>query len=214
MSFARLAAQCNELGIEYVAYGCLSGHVGIDHRSPAVLLNYPDAWVDEYFEQELNANDPVINNCVKAGIALDWHELTSCKQETRVLEAAASHGLRHGFAVPLLGPGGARFCLSFGSTQRIDRQQTDQAIGAGAIFHSQSLATYDTDLFSHPLQSLSPRQKEILQYLAAGMSGEEIADTLNITRDGINWHLRKVYSKLENGNAATAISAAARLGIV
>ncbi|WP_172795246.1 autoinducer binding domain-containing protein [Polycladidibacter hongkongensis] len=213
MDFDLLVADCSNLGIEYVAYGCLSGHVSADHHTPAVLLNYPAEWVDEYFSQGLADNDPVVRNTLSAGRPLCWHELATCKDERNVLQAAAAHGLRHGFAMPILGPGGARFCLSFGASSALDSKQTYQAIGLGAMFHAKALASFDGELFAHPLQEITRKQQRILHHLAQGASGDEIADALGITRDGVNFHLRKIYSKLSKGNAAAAIAAATRLGI-
>ena len=46
------------------------------------------------------------------------------------------------------------------------------------------------------VEDLSPREREILELLAAGFSNKEIADRLGLTDGTVRWHLRHVYYKL------------------
>jgi DNA-binding CsgD family transcriptional regulator len=47
------------------------------------------------------------------------------------------------------------------------------------------------------LQSLSPREREVLAHLCAGAPTVQIADELSITESTVNFHLRNIYRKLE-----------------
>jgi DNA-binding CsgD family transcriptional regulator len=44
---------------------------------------------------------------------------------------------------------------------------------------------------------LSPRQREVLELIAAGRTNAEIAEMLGITLDGAKWHVREILAKLE-----------------
>ncbi len=46
------------------------------------------------------------------------------------------------------------------------------------------------------VEDLSPREREILELLAAGFPNKEIADRLGLTDGTVRWHLRHVYHKL------------------
>ncbi len=46
------------------------------------------------------------------------------------------------------------------------------------------------------VEELSPREREILELLAAGHSNKEIAQRLGLTDGTVRWHLRHVYHKL------------------
>jgi DNA-binding NarL/FixJ family response regulator len=46
------------------------------------------------------------------------------------------------------------------------------------------------------VEDLSPREREILELLAAGFPNKEIADRLGLTDGTVRWHLRHVYNKL------------------
>ena len=49
---------------------------------------------------------------------------------------------------------------------------------------------------SAEVEGLSPREREILELLAAGFPNKEIADRLGLTDGTVRWHLRHVYNKL------------------
>jgi DNA-binding NarL/FixJ family response regulator len=46
------------------------------------------------------------------------------------------------------------------------------------------------------VEDLSPREREILELLAAGFANKAIADRLGLTDGTVRWHLRHVYHKL------------------
>ena len=46
------------------------------------------------------------------------------------------------------------------------------------------------------VEGLSPREREILEFLAQGFPNKEIADRVGLTDGTVRWHLRHVYHKL------------------
>jgi DNA-binding NarL/FixJ family response regulator len=46
------------------------------------------------------------------------------------------------------------------------------------------------------VEGLSPREREILELVAAGMPNKEIASRVSLTDGTVRWHLRHVYNKL------------------
>ncbi len=49
---------------------------------------------------------------------------------------------------------------------------------------------------SAELQSLSPREREVLELVAQGFNNKEIAARLSVTVDAVRWHLKNTYTKL------------------
>ena len=62
--------------------------------------------------------------------------------------------------------------------------------------------------------SLTPRQQEILRWLAAGASTTQIADELTISRETVRNHIRDVLSALDAHSRLEAVVKARRLGLV
>lgn len=67
---------------------------------------------------------------------------------------------------------------------------------------SREIARKVISSFQEPLtaaaevEELSPREREILELLAAGFPNKQIADRLGLTDGTVRWHLRHVYNKL------------------
>ena len=76
-------------------------------------------------------------------------------------------------------------------------------------------------LASEPLASglelhprLTPRQREILDLIATGLSTSEIADSLSLSPETVRNHLRSVFRELHAHTRVEAIAAARRLGLL
>ena len=68
-----------------------------------------------------------------------------------------------------------------------------------------------TDAVSDALARLSPRELEVLSYVAQGMSTKEVAEAVCLTVDGVKSHLKKVYRDTPLRNRAEVVAAAARI---
>ncbi len=56
------------------------------------------------------------------------------------------------------------------------------------------------------LESLTPREAEVLDYLAKGFLYKEIADALKISYDTVHAHIRKIYEKLQVRSRTEAVA--------
>ena len=67
---------------------------------------------------------------------------------------------------------------------------------------------------SQPVESLTPREVEVVQTLATGLSTPEISAKLGITRNTLRTHIHNIMGKLGARSKLEAVLAAIRLGIV
>jgi LuxR family maltose regulon positive regulatory protein len=92
--------------------------------------------------------------------------------------------------------------------------------GADRDFVERILQASGTDLSRapvtavQPLEALTDREKEILVFLANGVSNKEMAGRIFVSENTVKFHLKNIYSKLAVANRLQAISAARQLGIV
>jgi LuxR family maltose regulon positive regulatory protein len=56
------------------------------------------------------------------------------------------------------------------------------------------------------IQPLSPRELEVLQYLAAGLTNRQIAETMVVTINTVKAHTRRLYAKLDASNRTQAVA--------
>ena len=86
------------------------------------------------------------------------------------------------------------------------------AVHRGERWLPESLAKrIDQDAKESPL---SPRQLEVLELLAKGLSNKEIASVLNFTTDGVKHHLKSIYAKLGVQDRTEAVVNAIQRGLV
>jgi PAS domain S-box-containing protein len=65
-----------------------------------------------------------------------------------------------------------------------------------------------------PQPRLTPRQREILNLIAAGLSTSEMAEKLSISTETVRNHLRSVFAELDVHTRLEAITTAQRLGLL
>jgi len=68
--------------------------------------------------------------------------------------------------------------------------------------------------YSSPINTLSPREREVFQLVAEGSSGKEIADKLNISYKTVEHHKYKIMSKLGCLNTTQLVRLAIKEGII
>jgi DNA-binding NarL/FixJ family response regulator len=61
-----------------------------------------------------------------------------------------------------------------------------------------------------PLDQLHPREREVLELLAAGMHNREIATTLHISENTVKYHVGNILRKLSAGSRVQAAALARR----
>jgi PAS domain S-box-containing protein len=65
-----------------------------------------------------------------------------------------------------------------------------------------------------PQPRLTPRQREILNLIAAGLSTSEMAEKLSISTETVRNHLRSIFTELDVHTRLEAIATAQRLGLL
>jgi len=63
-------------------------------------------------------------------------------------------------------------------------------------------------------ETLTPREREVLEHLTAGTTNKEIADALYISENTVKNHLRNILEKLHLKNRVQAVAFALREGVV
>ena len=65
-----------------------------------------------------------------------------------------------------------------------------------------------------PETTLTPREREVIEHIARGLTYEDVAGCLGVTVNTIRTHVRGIYDKLDASTKAEAVMAALRRGIL
>jgi DNA-binding NarL/FixJ family response regulator len=102
------------------------------------------------------------------------------------------------------------------SVEEISAALTAAANGLTVLTRQQSKRT-----FGHPAsvdmaeaESLTGREQEVLQMMAAGLGNKEIAARLRISPNTAKFHVARILAKLGAGSRTEAVSMAMRRGVV
>ena len=87
-----------------------------------------------------------------------------------------------------------------------------RSVRTGHTYFPRSIRNSVPDKLNRP--ALSPREMDILRLIVRGLSNQEIADTLNITRGTVKWHVNIILRRLDVSDRTQAVVVAVQRGIV
>lgn len=199
-------------GIKYCAYFIMSKQLrAIPPQAGLVRHNFPHGFTKRYIVNNYAKFDPIIAQSLKESRPFHWREAkekqTLNAQQKLVFEAHKEANLIDGLAVPVFGPMGTFALFSLAS----EGVELD-------LSPSQMIAIQFTCLQTHncyyelaqinndaPIKPLSPREKEALTLVAAGLANNAIADRLGVTENTVDTMLRRIFAKFGVNNRISAV---------
>lgn len=80
------------------------------------------------------------------------------------------------------------------------------------LLNRHSEPTYDLE--DAPLEHLTPRELEVLEALAQGLSNKSIAKQLEISQSTVKFHIAQIYAKLNVSSRVSAVNLGIRHGLI
>jgi DNA-binding CsgD family transcriptional regulator len=200
---------CRRLGVEYGSYATMNPMTGAVQG----YATYGLAWKQHYMSNKLHHVDPTLHRAALSIAPVDWSRFARDAKFHAVFRSADDFGISAtGMTVPIRGPYGDRGLLSVTTTmpaadwQRLSRQIVGDLQIAAVHLHD---AVMRAGLLVPPLArpSLSTREREVLQWVAAGKSQQDVGDILSISPRTVEVHLRSAREKL---GALTTVQAVGR----
>ncbi len=182
----------------------------------AICVGFPSDLVSHFEDNRIIQVDPTIHAILSGGTAKWWGELDETsklsKKERAYLEFAASK-VGVGLHLPTYGPNGRQGYVSMGFGAHMP--DFGGAELASLQLCCQIAHQHYCQLLHKPLPRnvrLSPREREILSWVAEGKSNGVIAEILQITESSVITYLERAFRKLEVDNRVTASLRASTLG--
>jgi DNA-binding CsgD family transcriptional regulator len=172
--------------------------------------NWPIAWEMHYASQDYLSVDPLVEQMNRAPCAFRWSSLFARVDPVRrrVLDDAAAFGIRDGFAVPIHGPRGAIGAVAISATHYDLAPQDEHALRMASLYLHAQMNVLRGDATVHPIRNLTPRERECLNWVAAGKTDWEISQILNISEQTTHGYVQNAMTKLGARTRAQAVALA------
>jgi LuxR family quorum sensing-dependent transcriptional regulator len=178
-----------------------------------VLNSWPTEYYKIYTEQRFVEVCPIARQCKRSILPFEWSEAPYDPQtEPRtaaVLALAADFGMARGLTVPVPIPDRHKPHRAVS----LSGDQLDLSPPAKRALHL--VAMYGFERLCRLLgpqrpeeRSLTPREREVLSWAAAGKSAWEISETLNIAKRTVDQHSQSACRKLRAANRTHAVAIA------
>jgi LuxR family quorum-sensing system transcriptional regulator SolR len=215
-AFMILKEEARRLGMEGVSW-VLKPPVTFEDGKIATFDSYSAEWRARYFQNNYLACDPTVKHGLTSMRPLLWSETKELAPE--FWEDADSFGLRVGFAQSLWDRHGNCSMLSL-SRDRMEFSQAELALKLPQLSWLALVA--HTGMVRHIIPAetmnapaaLSRRETETLQLVSTGLTSQQIADRLRVTKATIDRHMEAVRSKLQAENKVDAVVKAIRWGLI
>ena len=202
-------------------HGALADMPGPGERlqDTVLCLSWPGEWSSRYLERNYIRNDPARLHLSRSVEPYSWRQMVECAdysaaQKTIVYEAG-EFGMNSGIIFPMPGlRSGPALVTIAGKSDDISDDDRMRLHLAAIYTHAvvRKLSGLRNDSSNSP--SFSRRERECLQWYAAGKSEWEIGEILSISEKTANTYLERAKQKFGVATRKQAIVAALRTGVI
>jgi LuxR family quorum sensing-dependent transcriptional regulator len=180
--------------------------------APNMLVRlWPEDFLARYDRKHYLRDDPMAAHCFTTINPFLWsdvhYDAGAQPRAAMVMNEAGDARLRHGFSLPVHDKNGFQACISMAG------DRIDLPARARRTLHLISLFAFGKiDQLANPidLPLLSPREREVLVWLAAGYTRGGVADKLRIAATTVETHLQRAREKLGTLNTVHTVVEALR----
>ncbi len=199
------------------------------NENPLSLLlagRWPDGWPQIYIKKKYVIIDPTIRYLGHAQRGFRWRDTVVAfrsdphrKRMERMMVEARGHGLHDGYIFPVHGRRGLLGNMTIGG-RVVDLGPIEMslfdAIAKKLFWRLLELTdpAISQEMISSVDVQMTRREMEALNYLADGMTSNEISKVLNISNHTVDWYMNGIQEKLKAKNRHHVVALSFRLGLI
>lgn len=217
--FLRIRKAAIGLGFEKVL-------VGVQVQLPAmepvqhVMSGWPEPYQAMYTERNYVLKDPTVAYCQTHTTPIVWTPDIYSERSYEMMEEARRFGLSHGMSIPVHESPRIKSMVSLARDQRLDLDERERQLliaGGNVLANCAHVATSKLvvpALLAQERPKLTPRELEVMQYVAHGKGSEVIGDILGLSKPTIEFHVKNALRKLGVASRLQGVARAVALGLV
>jgi LuxR family quorum sensing-dependent transcriptional regulator len=214
--------RCIMQELEWFGFSCVSSWSmpgpGSNPTDCILLNNRPQEYVDRYIEKNYVVRDPVVTELRRTVHPFSWGDVRARRDLSRservIMDEARDFGSRDGLIVPIVTLSGSVSVFSPCGSEPDLSQRARAAVEMIGVYshHALRRALITVKREDAVRTPLTPREREIMQWVAAGKTDEEIADILCIGTTTVTSHVEHAKQKLDAFRRTYAVVQAIRFG--
>ena len=212
-------------GFDY--YGLLQAPKPVENPTSLLLAGrWPKGWPETYLRKRYMQVDPTVRYLGHAQAGFRWRDTLGAfraspqrKRMERMMVEARGHGLHDGYIFPVHGRRGLLGNMTLGG-RVVDLNPVEMSLFdaiAKKLFW-RLLELMDPAILEEMVSSvdvqMTRREMEALNYLADGMTSNEISKVLNISNHTVDWYMNGIQEKLKAKNRHHVVALSFRLGLI
>lgn len=212
---------CSDVGFEYYLFA-ICKLTSLSAPEITTITNYPDAWIQVYFEEKFQRFDPVVRYCFENVSPIRWDHLQKLPEYASpegdmIFTKAAQLGLLYGVSTPLKAHTGEISIFSLATAEGADiDDRIDAALSPAHTFAAElfnNLTRIKLTL-EEKKEDLTPRELECIFWACEGKTTWEMSQILDITERTVIFHLTSATKKLGAVNRQHAVAKAITTGLI
>lgn len=181
------------------------------------LNTRPTEYVERYIEQNYVARDPVVTELKNNRGPYSWGDIKKkklSKVENDIIDEAREFQVKDGLIIPIVSLSNSMSVFSPCGEDPLLTVRARSAVELIGMYSFQALkrSLIQQDQEDSTYTPLTPREREIMTWIAAGKSDDEIADILSIATTTVTSHVENSKHKLDAFKRTYAVVQAIRLG--
>jgi LuxR family transcriptional regulator, quorum-sensing system regulator BjaR1 len=173
---------------------------------------WPPGWFELYEAENYVHHDPVARKCRETVDPFEWkdarYDISSEPISYEIMNRAADFGMKQGFCLPIHGLNGFEACISLSGSELDLDPKNKPALHLMSMYAFEKLRILSDHGEGIQKTNLTPREREVLNWAAAGKSAWETGQILDITKRTVDQHVVTASSKLGASNKTQAVAIA------
>lgn len=213
-------------GYGFQSYGIVQQPKPDENPMDLVLTGqWPEGWPQLYIAKKYVLTDPTVRYLGQAQSGFRWRDALHAfrndphrKRMERMLLDSARYGLIDGYIFPVHGRTGLLGNMTVGG-RPIDLSPTEitlfDAVAKKAYWRLNEFKHAAAPEPAKPIDTrMTRREMEVLNYLADGLTSNEISKILKISNHTVDWYMNGIQDKLNARNRQHVVALSFRLGLV
>lgn len=210
---------CRDIGADKMSYHFYSDNFSCpDNDTLFFSRGYSENWVLRYESHGLKNSDPIPPTVMQHGRIMTWGEAIAksnlSSDELRFINEAREAGLMHGIGLPVWGPDSCDAFVAVGMPKPVRNSAGDRFTALQILLQAGHQRICQLTAQINPKPKLSPREVEILTWVARGKSNTDIGTILGLSPDTVSTYLQRIFGKLGSRNRIGAAIRALKLGLI